>query len=177
MPYVFGYGSLVDAHPQQIECHLEGHRRSWTVAMDNRVDLPRYKYFVDPATGSRPAVCVTFLNIEPDPGGAVNGIAFPATDAAIAALDERERNYARCDVTSMLREDVGETVYAFVGRPDARERFVRASDQGRAVVSEAYLGGVLDGFARLGELALEAFGRSTDAPPCPVVALQRVDLP
>jgi cation transport regulator ChaC len=175
--FVFGYGSLVEEHEEHVQCELEGYRRRWTVAMDNSVDLPGYKYFVDPDTGERPAVFVTFLNIEPDASSAVNGVAFPVRDDALAALDRRERNYVRCDVTSLLREDLGAPVYAFVGRDDATERFANASRQGSAVVSRDYYERVLDGFERRGVAALEAFVRSTDPPACPTIALTRVDLP
>ncbi|MDQ3677015.1 MAG: gamma-glutamylcyclotransferase [Actinomycetota bacterium] len=177
MAFVFGYGSLVDGPEAQIECRLDGYRRRWTVAMDNSVDLPGYKYFVDPDTGERPHVFVTFLNIEPDASSAVNGIAVPVSDATLAELELRERNYSRCDVTAMMREDIGGQVYAFVGRRDALQRFASGSREGRAVISLAYYEQVLKGFGRRGEAALEEFKRSTDEPACPVIPLTRVDLP
>ncbi|MDX6689336.1 MAG: hypothetical protein QOG15_793 [Solirubrobacteraceae bacterium] len=176
MPYVFGYGSLVEGHEAQVSCHLDGYRRRWTVAMDNSVDLPGYKYYVDASTGERPDVFVAFLNLEPDPGTAVNGVAFPVGDADLAALRDRERNYEARDVTASLHEDIGDTVLAFVGRPDARERFARGAREGRAVVSAAYYEAVLGGVARLGDPALRAFRSSTDEPQCPLAALTRIDL-
>jgi cation transport regulator ChaC len=177
MAFVFGYGSLVEEQEGQVTCHLEGYRRRWTVAMDNSVDLPGYKYYVDAGTGERPDVVVAFLNVEPDPGSAVNGVAFGVSEADLAALHERERNYEPVDVTASLREDLGDTVIAFVGRPDARERLERGAREGRAVVSAAYYEGVLDGVARLGAAALRDFTRSTDEPQCPFAALTRIDLP
>ena len=62
--FLFGYGSLL-RFPGGIPCHLLGHRRAWNVAMDNRQTIPGYKYYVDPDTGERPPVHVTFLNIYP----------------------------------------------------------------------------------------------------------------
>ena len=62
--FVFGYGSLV-RRPDGIPCHLLGHRRAWNVAMDNRRTIPGYKYYVDPETGERPPVRVTFLSLYP----------------------------------------------------------------------------------------------------------------
>ena len=50
--------------------------------MDNRRTIPGYKYYVDPDTGERPPVHVTFLNIYPAAEGRVNGIAFPVTAEA-----------------------------------------------------------------------------------------------
>jgi cation transport regulator ChaC len=177
MAFVFGYGSLVYDHREPFACRLAGYRRRWTVAMDNSLDIPGYKYFVDADSGERPRVFVTFLNIEPDRDSDVNGIAFEVSDAALAHLDERERNYARRDVTALVSENLGGRVYAFVGRPEARERCAGARRDGRAVVSRGYYEGVLRGFARNGDAALDAFRRSTDAPGCPIVALTRIDLP
>jgi len=176
MAFVFGYGSLVDGHEEQIACRLEGYRRRFTVAMDNSVDLPGYKYFVDPGTGERPSVFVAFLNLEPEPDGVVNGVAFPVDDAALAALDRRERNYVRCDVSAMLREDLGSRAYAFVGRDDAKARFARAQRDGLAVVSRDYYEHVRESFGRRGPAALREFDRSTDAPSCPTIPLTRVEL-
>lgn len=184
--FVFGYGSLVDgnaARDPEIEhesghyCHLDGYRRCWTVAMDNSIDLPGYKYFVDPSTGERPRVYVTFLNIERDPTGRVNGIAFPISDAALVELEQRERNYRRGDVTAALREDIEGQVYAFAGLHAARARFATGKREGRTVVSKQYYDGVLDAFRRLGEAALKEFKRFTDEPGCPIVPLRRIDLP
>src|SRR3954452_3259035 len=94
--YVFGYGSLAGAleHGGSI-ARLRGYRRRWAVAMDNRVDLPGYKYYVDAQSGERPAVYVAYLDLEPDPDNTVNGVAFEATDVELRSLDARERNYER----------------------------------------------------------------------------------
>ena len=78
--FVFAYGSLLElvhAGP----CVLRDHRRGWDVAMDNRVTIPGYKFYVDPETGERPPVYVTYLAIAPEPGSAVAGAVF-AVDAA-----------------------------------------------------------------------------------------------
>ncbi len=175
MPFVFGYGSLADG--PGVHCRLDGYRRRWNVAMDNSVDIPGYKYFVDPHTGSRPAVYVTFLNIEPATEASLNGVAFEVGDALLDALDERERNYARVDVTELVHEDLGGPVYAFAGRSEALERFARGEREQRAVISREYQAAVLEGFARFGEAALDEFRRTTEEPPCRAIALTRVDLP
>ncbi len=77
--YVFGYGSLLGhasaaSRTQGHECRLRDHRRVWNVAMDNSVELPAYKHYLDERGESRPAVFVTFLNLAPAPGEAVNGM-------------------------------------------------------------------------------------------------------
>ena len=74
--FVFGYASLVEHLPDGFAADLKGHRRVWAVAMDNSRDLPGYKYYVDRHSGARPAVHVTFLDLEPDPATAVNGVVF-----------------------------------------------------------------------------------------------------
>ena len=168
--FVFGYGSLL-RQAGGIPCRLLGHRRAWNVAMDNRRTLPGYKYFVDPDTGERPPVRVTFLNIYPAADGRVNGIAFPVTAEALDELDRRERNYDRIDVTRRLDADLGGTVWAYLGSEDARQRF----EAGPAVVSQDYFDRIRDDFAGAG--GLDEFERSTDPLTVPLRRLTRIDVP
>jgi hypothetical protein len=129
--------------------------------MDNTVDLPGYKYFVDEA-GERPAVKVAFLNlVEAD--DAVNGVVFPVSRSDLDRLDRRERNYQR--------RAVGDGLWAYFGTSDARERY----EEGPSVLSRDYLELVRAGFEELGQL--QAFERTTDPPAVPVWDLRRVDLP
>ena len=100
MDYVFGYGSLAwDPRRPIHQAELRGTRRVWGVAMDNTRDIPGYKHYRCRRDGSRPEVCVAFLDLEPAPGEAVNGICLAVTPERLAELDERERNYVRVDVT------------------------------------------------------------------------------
>jgi hypothetical protein len=133
--HVFGYGSLVHADGA-IPATLRGHRRVWGVAMDNAEAIPGYKRYRDPRDGSYPDVCVAFVDLEPDPRGVVEGALLPAPD--LAALDARERNYARADVTDLVEGAPGGRVWAYVGREDSRERLMAARAAGRAVVQAAY---------------------------------------
>jgi cation transport regulator ChaC len=158
MPYVFGYGSL--ARDGRAPARLRGYRRAWNVAMDNRRTLPGYKYYVDKA-GVRPEVFVTFLNLVPGEG--VDGFVIPVGD--LAALDARERNYARVDVTPSLDMDLGAPVHAYVGRDEAVARFEAAHRGGKAVVARAYLE------------AVRASVEDLEPPPLPVLDLRRIDLP
>jgi hypothetical protein len=173
---VFGYGSLArsgdgDARPAT----LRGARRTWGVAMDNRVDLPGYKFYVDRETGTRPALYVAFLDLRPADGD-MSGALLPVADGDLPALDDRERNYARLDVTGRVPEaPAGARVWAYAGRDDSRERFRHALATGRACVSREYRDGVLAGFRELS--ALDAFEASTDPLPCPLRDLERIDLP
>jgi cation transport regulator ChaC len=134
---VFGYGSLsvVGGRP----CVLRDHRRGWGVAMDNRRTIPGYKVYVDPETGERPAVYVAFLSIWPEPGAHVEGVAFEVDDTALAALDARERNYDRCDVSGLVEPETGARVWAYVGSAAGRERYAAGRAAGTAVVAKEYL--------------------------------------
>ncbi len=185
--FVFGYASLVDqlhtrpTREQRSEgfvADLRGHRREWAVAMDNARDLPGYKYYVDPETRQRSPVYVTFLDLERDPHAAVNGIVFPlAGNADLAALDARERNYTRRDVTAELSARVDGRVWAYFGTQEARARHARAHARGTAVVSRAYHDLVRAGFAQLGPCELARFSASTAAPGCPIREIDRIELP
>jgi hypothetical protein len=182
--WVFGYGSLVlalerlpsrERRPQGYVTELAGHRRRWGVAMDNRRDLPGYKHYLA-ADGTRPALWVAFLDVVPDPDGAVNGVAAPVAPAALPLLDARERNYDRVDVTDLLDSPPGRT-WAYVGSAAGRARRAEGEAAGALAIQRDYLECVRQGFAALGEAELAQFEASTEPPPAPVLDLLRVDLP
>jgi len=168
--YVFGYGSLLEPGTGT-PCRLRGHRRRFGVAMDNRRTIPGYKYFLDAATGERPAVCVAFLDVVADGAAAVEGVAFEVSASALEALDARERNYRRVEVSDRLDADLGGPVWAYTGVEASRERYECAVRDGTAVVSRAYLEGVRAGFAALG------LGFDADPHGLPVIDLTRIDVP
>lgn len=194
---MFGYGSLVarrdgepdagpgrrdgdrDAGPGRL-AHLSGYRRAWSVAMDNGVEIPGYKCYVDPVTGRRPDVFVAFLNITPSPGSLVNGTLSEVSTGELADLDRRERNYARIDVTEDVTDGgggaIGGTVWCYVGTPEARERFARGSGGGRVVIQADYHARVRRAFADAAPGGLREFDRLTAPPTCPIIGLRRVDL-
>ena len=89
LSFVFGYGSLLE-RGKGTPCRLDGHRRRWGVAMDNRRTIAGYKYFLEPG-GGRPDVFVSFLDAVPEPGASCIGLAFPVDTAALGELDARER--------------------------------------------------------------------------------------
>jgi dephospho-CoA kinase len=134
---VFGYGSLTVAGGRP--CELRDHRRGWGVAMDNRDTIPGYKFYVDADTGERPDVYVAFLSIWPEPGARVAGVALEVSGDALAALDARERNYERRDVTALVEPDLGARVWAYVGSAGGAERCAAGRAAGTAVVAEEYL--------------------------------------
>ena len=143
--------------------------------MDNSVDLPGYKFYVDPQSGSRPDVLVTFLNIEPATGGRVNGVVFPVTADELDALDVRERNYERVDVTDSIEEATSGRVWTYIGKAEATARYNRGKSEQRAVISRKYYDGVLAACVAAGASRRE-FDQSTAPPPCPIVDLDRIDL-
>ena len=139
---MFAYGSLA-SHDAGRPCVLRDHRRAWGVAMDNRRTIRGYKYYVDAVTGERPAVYVAFMCIWPEPGASVHGVLLEVDDAGLAALDRRERNYDRRDVSAHV--DVDGPVWAYLGSDAGRERLAAGRAGGTAVVSEEYLARVPDG--------------------------------
>jgi hypothetical protein len=168
MPLVFGYGSLVDGPVRPAV--LPGWRRTWGIAMDNAVDLPGYKHYEVPGTGERPAVMVAFLDVAPDPAGEVPGVVFEVSEEELAALDRRERNYARADV-----ETSEGPATTFAGRPESRARRDRGMAESRCVVQRAYLEAVRTGFEALEPGGAARFDATTGPLPGPVIDLVRVD--
>jgi Gamma-glutamyl cyclotransferase, AIG2-like len=140
--------------------------------MDNAVTVPGYKVYIAP-DGSRPDVCVAFLDIRAEPGAWVNGACVPVDAATLAALDARERNYERVEVTGQVEPDLGRT-WAYAGRADSRARYGAALAAGRCVVARPYLDVVESGFRALG--GWEDFLASTDDHRPPLADLTRVDL-
>jgi cation transport regulator ChaC len=152
--WVFGYGSLVDAAHLANDlasyglglgdysyCELMGFKRTWSVAMDNALNEPGYKYYIDPQTRVRPDVFVAFVNLEPQDGDAsrgVCGILFEVGPEALSVLDRRERNYDRCDVTPSISAVVDGTVWTYVGHAQARARYEAGLARNRLVISAAY---------------------------------------
>jgi Gamma-glutamyl cyclotransferase, AIG2-like len=171
--FVFGYGSLAADLAGGHAAQLRGHRRVWGVAMDNREDVPGYKHYRLRSDGSRPAVCVAFLDLVADAAAATSGVCVPVSAAALPALDRRERNYDRVDVTGAVPAARG-TVWAYVGSEAGRGRLQRAREHGRAVVSRDYLERTRAAFAALGAAALAEFERTAALGDLPVWELERL---
>jgi dephospho-CoA kinase len=146
--------------------------------MDNCVDLPGYKCYLD-AAGRRPAVSVCFLDLEADPAARtpVNGLCLPVDAAELAALDRRERNYERIDVSERVEGLRGARVWTYRGSPPGRARFDAAVRAGTAVIHAGYLRAVRSGFRALGEGEWEACAPSVAPGALPVVELVRHELP
>jgi hypothetical protein len=181
---VFGYGSLA-ARPGVTRelaatgfvSDLRGFVRRWGVAMDNRRDLPGYKYYTDPA-GRRPDVFVAFLDVVPSvtDADAVNGLCLPVGEADLARLDRRERNYERVDVSDRVNAG-GARVWAYTGSAAGRARYQAGRSAGTAVIDAGYLRIVEAGFAALGADELRRVRPSLAPGEIPVAELVRHELP
>lgn len=177
--WVFGYASLVADYPADsgsVVCVLAGRRRVLGVAADNARTEPSYKIYLSRRDGSRPAVYVAFVDIVDDPSTSIAGIAIPVDAAALAALDLRERNYDRTDVTGSVTGVEGR-VWTYLGSEAGRERLRRGRASGLAVVSKDYLEKVHDGYRALGGVHYERFLASSELNDLPLRDLDRKDLP
>lgn len=173
---VFAYGSLVSAPSaagtigRELRAHrparLAGWRRRWTLVRDN---LNSEKAFaIDP--GGRLPRWILGLNLEPeedgDAGEAPNGALLELSEAELARLDLREMRYDRIDVTARVDGCEGfDLVVAYRAKP---EHHAPAPPPG-AVVLASYLRAVEGAFAALGGGELDAYRRSTPAPPVEAV--------
>jgi hypothetical protein len=174
--YIFGYASLVAA-PTVARAVLRGHRRVWGVAMDNAVEVSGYKVYALP-DGTRPPLAVAFLDLEEADGAEVEGALLAVDAAGLAALDTRERQYERLDVTALVEPAPDGPVWTYVGRAPGRAR-AAAGRAGNAPVAiqRSYVELVEAAFATLGEDALARYRAGTEPPPFPVRDLTRIDLP
>jgi cation transport regulator ChaC len=174
--WVFAYGSLLplghDVLPAgAVAADLHGWRRSWSVAMDNSLDVPGYKHYVAP-DGQRPDLMICYLDVARRPGAVVNGVALKVAPDELPALDERERNYERRDVTGQLSVKLGGRIWAYVGRRAGRARARRGRRERRLAIASSYHERVLAGFASLRQR--RRFAMLTEPSSLPVAQLSLV---
>ncbi|HEV2785908.1 MAG TPA: gamma-glutamylcyclotransferase family protein, partial [Solirubrobacteraceae bacterium] len=132
--------------------------------------IPGYKVYLR-EDGSRPAVFVAFLDLLAQEGATTDGLLLEVDDEALRAVDERERNYERVDVSGAVDGARGATVWAYRGTSAGRERLRCGLAKRRAVVARSYLETVRAGFAAAG------IRDGADPGELPVMDLERVDLP
>jgi hypothetical protein len=146
--------------------------------MDNRHDLPGYKYYTRP-DGYRPAAHVAFLDlVEPgrsDPVAGANGVCIPVDEPLLEALDARERNYRRIDVSERVAAG-GARVWAYIGSTEGRDRLAAGVRIGTAVIDAGYLRLVEQGFGALGGAEQRVARDSLRPGDLPVVELFRHEL-
>jgi hypothetical protein len=184
--FVFGYGSLAAPSGPSVGrrfqrrgfvADLPGFARSWGVAMDNRQDLPGYKYYTD-ADGRRPAAYVTFLDLRPSDTttAGVNGLCRPVGETDLIELDRRERNYERVEVSDRI-DAGGAQVWVYLGSAAGRARLEAGRNGGTAVIDANYLRAVEAGFSALGEAEHRLCVPSLAPGGLPVAELTRHQLP
>jgi hypothetical protein len=144
--------------------------------MDNTVDLPRYKYYVDKRTGERPNIFVTFLNIIRSPGDKIGGVLFPVSQSDLALLDERERNYRRIDVSHKIDIEVPGAVWTYIGLAGSEKNFWQGLRKNAVVISREYYQRVYNGYNSWGKEALVDYLNTTDNPDIPLGDLKLVSL-
>ena len=187
---IFGYGSLVNVEhlqhylgrklvPEQdfVFCQLNPYCRCWTAAMDNTINAPGYKYYVEKHTGHRPEGVVTFLNIRPCKDQSITGIVFDVSDEELTRLDQRELNYRKVDVTAMVEGSFNENVYAYIGLNESERRYHEGRKRQKAMISQDYWDLVYSAYKSLGNDALSRYVDSTEAPSIPIVHLERRQIP
>jgi cation transport regulator ChaC len=181
--YVFGYGSLVALRTPlvvagvsfpSLPARLRGFRRLWGVAMNNWEAAPSKKHYVDRASRRAPKVRIAFLDVEEEAGAAVNGLAVPVDAAQLAALDVREVNYERIDVSAAFEPRLAHRVFVYRGTSEARGRRQEGERGGEICVSSDYLATVRQAFADLGGDALAEFEQTTAPLPFPRLDLELV---
>jgi cation transport regulator ChaC len=178
--FVFGYASLTnraeDGAAGRNVARLRGFRRVWNVAMDNSVAIPGYKHYLDPVSGERPQVFVTYLNIEPAASASCVGALLAVDADDLQRLDRRELNYRRSEVTELVEWSAGARaalpVWTYVGLDAAQARYRRGLAAGTAVVHREYLEIVERGFGELG--LIDEFRAETVPPACPLRSLRLV---
>ncbi len=177
--WVFGYGSLVspasmastigrpvDSSDTAV-AHLDGFGRRWNYgSMHLRGDW--HHDGVDVASG-----LVISLGLEASANESCNGVVVRVTEGELAALDWRERDYERTDVTDLIRREDAITsapVWTYVPRPSAIERYLDARDHRRAGIRQSYWELVRTAFADLGGDHHDRY-EATPAPDVPVVEM------
>jgi cation transport regulator ChaC len=183
--FIFGYGSLMNFNNLQkylrrsltlnsdfMFCNLNNFRRCWNIAMNNSLDLPNYKYYIDPETGIRPKCFVTFLNIRPAPNNVVMGVLFRVSDKELEQLDWRERNYYRVEITNSIDRPIEGKAWVYLGLEEAKRRYQQGLKQSNATIALNYFDSVQNAYYLLGKRAFNNYLATTEKPIVPIVNLK-----
>ena len=182
---VFAYGSLASPDsagrtlgrelPSPRPASLPGWRRRWTIVRDNLHS--EKKFAVEP--GGRVPRWILGLNIEPygeageaGDGQDPNGALFELSEAEVDRLDLREMRYDRVDVSDRV---AGAEGFDLVVAYRAKQSHHAPSPPAGAVVLAPYMRAVEKAFAALGDGELEAYRRTTPAPPVEAVEVVLVE--
>lgn len=175
--WVFGYGSLasptslartigrtVDLATEVTTAHLHGYGRRWNYGS---LQL-RGSWHHD---GRRVVDgLVVSLGLAEAAADGCNGVVVHVSDDELAALDWRERDYERTDVSDRIETDraIAGPVVTYVPRRSAVERYEQARDDFRAGIRRSYWDLVRGAFADLGDHHLAVY-EQTPPPDVPVV--------
>lgn len=149
-PFFFGYGSLVNrsthsydrAHPARIT----GWRRAWR---------------------HTPVHEVAFLTAVPAPGERIDGLIAAVPGHDWAALDEREHNYERHDVTGTLEHDAEDVTQVQIYAVPPR---LSDAEGGLRPILLSYLDVVVQGYLReFGVAGARLFFETTDGWEAPIL--------
>ena len=137
-PKFFGYGSLVNlrthTYANPVPTTLNGWRRVWKPAGDRET---------------------SFLSVERDEGGQIDGMIAAVPKGDWGALDAREAAYDRVDVSDQFRETASVAIYQ--GRPEKN-----STTHLNKPISLSYLDVVVQGFHdHFGVAGVERFFAST----------------
>lgn len=118
--YVFGYGSLINPKSIQrtlgreirvedlLEARIHDYIRKWQL-----VDWVLIEGF--DRERSIPAI---FLDIVWQPGAKTNGILIPLSVDELHKMGQRERNYDRIYVSTLIEPSVSEHIYTYIGKKE-----------------------------------------------------------
>lgn len=185
--WIFGYGSLVS--PESFghtlrrtivpgvdfhEARLSGYGRRWNYGVMTRTASSTE------ADGTRRVWTIVALGLIEAHGESVNGVIGWVDSDELAALDRRERNYDRVDVSDSVVAggvEVAAPVMTYVPRDEPIAHYRAARDRGTAAVEQRYWDLVDRAFAALGTEQHGAYHASTPAPDVPIVTMRIDDVP
>lgn len=167
--------------------------------MNNQIDLPNYKYYVDARSGQRFDGFVTFLNLYPSENSQILGILFEVNDQEIQHLDLRERNYQRLEISDAWFESGSHfwtepgsdalpmplteswefptscPTWVYSGLDAAVQRYQQGMTAAKIAIAQPYAAAVTAAYASLGPAALQNYQTTTDPPTIPTLPLRRID--
>lgn len=182
--WVFGYGSLVSpasfGHtlgraPRPgtdfFEAEVAGYGRRWNYAL---------MHSVGETIGDRhpdQTWTIVALGVVESQHETVNGIVAWVEEHELVALDRRESQYDRVEVTASATVHHGGEldgpVVTYVPRREPQALYEWARDRGRAAVEQRYWDLVDGAFADLGEDRRKRYHATTPPPDIPIVPMER----
>lgn len=186
--WVFGYGSLVSpdsfAHTlgrpltpgvDFLEAEVAGYGRRWNYGVMSMVGESTGP------DGEPQNWTIVALGLIQAHGERVNGVIGWVSQDELPALDRREQNYDRVDVSDLATladgVDLDAPIVTYVPRAEPRALYEAARDQGTAAVEQRYWDLVDGAFADLGPDRRELYYATTPPPDIPIVAMRRDSVP